>query len=133
VHNFINRVFISAVRCAGIPDFRFHDLRHTFVPRLAMRGINLPTVEKLMGHPGTRMTERHAHLSDQRLRDAMELLGATCSATKLCGESRSDWAVQVSNLRPSACKTAPRTQRIKQNSRPACVFAHLNSSESTEN
>jgi integrase len=103
-HNFVNRVFIPAVRRAKIQDFRFHDLRHTFATRLIMKGSDLVTIGKLMGHHGTRMTDRYAHLSDERLRDAVELLTDTTTDTDGRDEQKSQWAVQVSNLRPPACK-----------------------------
>jgi integrase len=103
-HNFVNRVFIPAVRRVEIQDLRFHDLRHTFASRLIMRGVDLATIGKLMGHHGIRMTERYAHLADERLREAVELLTDTCTDTKGERNLKSEWAVQVSNLRPPACK-----------------------------
>ena len=105
-HNFVNRIFILAVRRAEIQDFRFHDLRHTFASRLIMKGVDLVTIGKLMGHHGTRMTERYAHLTEQRLRDAVELLTdtGTTTDTKDSENQKDQWAVQVSNLRPPACK-----------------------------
>jgi hypothetical protein len=57
-----------------------------------------------MGHHGIRMTERYAHLAEQRLRDAVELLTDTATDTDDLKEQKSQWAVQVSNLRPPACK-----------------------------
>jgi len=36
--------FEHAVRKAGIQDFTFHDLHHTFASRLVMAGVDLPTV-----------------------------------------------------------------------------------------
>jgi len=42
--------FEWAVRKAGLADFTFHDLRHTFASRLVMASVELPTVKELMGH-----------------------------------------------------------------------------------
>ena len=42
---------------------RFHDFRHTFASHLVMRGIDLRTVAKLMGHKDIKMTMRYAHLA----------------------------------------------------------------------
>jgi integrase len=37
---FINRVFVKALTKAGIADFSWHDLRHTFASRLAMARVD---------------------------------------------------------------------------------------------
>jgi integrase len=103
-HNFVNRVFIPTVRRAEIQDFRFHDLRHSFASRLAMKGVDLATMGKLMGHHRIRMTERCAHLTEDRLRAAVETLTDTPTDTESDDERENQWAVQVSNLRPPACK-----------------------------
>ena len=70
--------FERAVRMAGIENFTFHDLRHTFASRLVMAGVDLPTVQELMGHKDISMTLRYTHLSSdykQRAVKALEQFG----------------------------------------------------------
>src|SRR5712691_3805127 len=56
----ISTAFDTAVRRAGIMDFTFHDLRHTFASRLVVGGVDLTTVKELMGHKHIAMTLRYA-------------------------------------------------------------------------
>jgi integrase len=60
--NFVNRVFLKALRKARIHDFSWHCLRHTFASRLVMAGVDLRTVHELMGHKTMAMTLRYSHL-----------------------------------------------------------------------
>jgi len=75
--------FNAALRRAGIKDFRFHDLRHTFASRLVMAGVDIRTVQELMGHKDIKMTMRYSHLSDAHLKEAIKKLE---NGTKLAQE-----------------------------------------------
>ncbi|KPJ58649.1 MAG: hypothetical protein AMJ46_13820 [Latescibacteria bacterium DG_63] len=70
----IKKGFRGAVKRAGIEDFRFHDLRHTFASHLMMGGADLRTVQELLGHKGLSMTMRYSHLSHKHLEGAVESL-----------------------------------------------------------
>ena len=70
----IKRSFKSALEKAGISDFRFHDLRHTFASNLVMSGADIVTVKELMGHKSIKMTMRYSHLSQQHKREVVEKL-----------------------------------------------------------
>jgi integrase len=68
------RWFNRSIAAAGIKDFRWHDLRHTFASRLAMADVPLRTIQELLGHRSIRMTERYSHLSGGHLQAAVEVL-----------------------------------------------------------
>jgi len=75
------RWFEECVREAGIKDFRWHDLRHTFASRLAMAGVPLRTLAELLGHKTLAMVMRYAHLAPAHLRDAVERIAGTPTDT----------------------------------------------------
>jgi integrase len=52
---------------AGISDFRFHDLRHTFASWYMMNGGDLYELAKILGHSNIKMTERYAKLAKQHI------------------------------------------------------------------
>ncbi len=52
---------------AGIQNFRFHDLRHTFASWYMMNGGDLYELAKILGHSNIKMTERYAKLGRQHI------------------------------------------------------------------
>lgn len=70
----IKKSFLSAINKAGIINFHFHDLRHTFASRLVMAGVDLNTVRELLGHKSLEMTLRYSHLSPNHKMQAVAVL-----------------------------------------------------------
>lgn len=63
--NTLKTCWSRVVKEAGLLDFRWHDLRHTFASRLVMGGVDLNAVRDLLGLKDIQMTLRYAHLSPE--------------------------------------------------------------------
>ncbi|MBN2379042.1 site-specific integrase [candidate division WOR-3 bacterium] len=70
------RSFENACRQAGVENFRFHDLRHTFASYLGMSGRNAFEIKALTGHKTIAMVDRYTHIEDSKLRAAVDEIGA---------------------------------------------------------
>ena len=71
----------GALRRAGIPHYRFHDLRHTFNSRLAEIGIIADVRKELMGHSGGGdVHSLYTHVELPTLREAIKRLEVWHSA-----------------------------------------------------
>jgi site-specific recombinase XerD len=49
-----------------------HMLRHTYASHLVMNGVDLRTVQELLGHSSIKTTQRYAHLAPDHLQDAIK-------------------------------------------------------------
>ena len=68
--------FEDAISEAGIKDFTWHDLRHTFASRLVMQGVPLRAVAELLGHRSIQMTMEIRSLGPRRHADSRKKTGA---------------------------------------------------------
>jgi integrase len=59
---------------AGLEGVRLHDLRHSFASVGAGAGLGLPVIGKLLGHSQPRTTARYAHLADDPVKRAAQLV-----------------------------------------------------------
>ncbi len=67
---------------AELEDVRMHDLRHSFAALCIEAGIPLYHVGKLLGHTQARTTERYAHLAEDPIKEAAELVGSKFNMLK---------------------------------------------------
>lgn len=64
----------TARKHAGLADVRMHDLRHSFASFLVNAGRSLYEVQKILGHTQIKTTQRYAHLSQDTLLDAANMV-----------------------------------------------------------
>lgn len=72
--NQLDHGFRDARDAAGLPDARFHDLRHTYASWLIQGGASLTAARDLLGHSSLAVTSRYSHLSPKHLVDAVTVL-----------------------------------------------------------
>ena len=60
----LKRPWLSALKAAGILDFRFHDLRHCTASYLAMNGATMMEIAAVLGHKTLSMVKRYSHIAD---------------------------------------------------------------------
>ena len=65
----------AITKAADLPGYRIHDNRHTHASHLVSSGLSLPIVGRLLGHTNPSTTQRYAHLADDPLRQAAEVMG----------------------------------------------------------
>jgi len=74
----LEHAFRRGLNKAKIDNFRWHDLRHTFVSHLVMSGVDLFTVKELLGHSNIEMTMRYSHLSQDHKKLTRKALDGLC-------------------------------------------------------
>ena len=70
--------FALACRKAGISGVTWHTLRHTFASCLLDRGVDIVTVQQLLGHSTVVVTMRYTHTNLDSKRAAVEKLVLQC-------------------------------------------------------
>ena len=83
---------------AGLPGFRFHDLRHCAITQLAESGAADSTIMAIAGHVSRRMLERYSHVRMEAKRTAMETLAIS---SRMAGyDTNHDTDALPLNVRP---------------------------------
>ncbi len=88
----IDAEFRQALAEAGIEDFRFHDLRHTFATRMLRQTGNIKLVSRLLGHASIETTNRYAHVLDDDLESALDAFTALDGVSRKKSRSRNKGA-----------------------------------------
>jgi integrase len=73
-------------RVAKLDDVRLHDLRHSFASVGAASGQSLVVIGKMLGHSQPATTARYAHLADDPVKAASDVVGARIAAAMAKGK-----------------------------------------------
>ena len=75
----LKKFWKSVISDADIKDYRIHDNRHTHASQLVSSGMSLAIVGRLLGHTNPMTTQRYAHIADEPLREAAEVMAEKMS------------------------------------------------------
>ena len=66
----------SILKAAGLPDIRFHDLRHTFATHALTSGVDAKTLAGILGHTNASFTlDTYTHVTTDMQKNAAEIVG----------------------------------------------------------
>ena len=75
---------------SGLPNIRFHDLRHTFATHALTSGVDVKTLSGLLGHTRAAFTlDTYTHTTGDMQRRAAEIVGEFL--TDIFGEELRPW------------------------------------------
>ena len=74
IANLNTRAWREALKRAGIEDFRWHDLRHTWATWHRQAGTPTHELQKLGGWKTSAMVERYAHIAPEQIKGASKRL-----------------------------------------------------------
>lgn len=79
----VKRTWAAVSKVAGLGNTRMHDLRHTFASIAVSQGQSLPVIGAMLGHTQPQTTARYAHLFDDSLLNAAEMVGSAINKRPL--------------------------------------------------
>ena len=84
-HQTIGTRYKKLVKAAGLPDARFHDLRHSYAVAAIRSGDDIKTVQSNLGHHSAAFTlDTYAHATAQMKRESADRMQAHIQAIKSC-------------------------------------------------
>ena len=85
---YVTREMQRVMAEAGIKRRRFHDLRHTAASMLLAQGVDMRTIQQVLGHASYQLTaDTYAHPDEQLLRSAADKMGAVLRRAAAGGTS----------------------------------------------
>jgi len=117
--HFVQRWFKPAQLKAGVRAISFHDLRHTFASLLAMAGVSVFDIQKLMGHSDIKTTMRYMHLAPEHLNGITDVLLSRKPRAQLLQTTISTETIGTSEIQEMFTKSSlnakhPITQESKK-------------------
>lgn len=84
-HQTIGTRYKKLVTAAGLPDARFHDLRHSYAVASIRAGDDIKTVQSNLGHHSAAFTlDTYAHATAQMKKESADRMQAHIQAIKSC-------------------------------------------------
>ena len=123
-HSWISKAgFALACKKAGIDGVTWHTLRHTFASRLVNRGVDIVTVQQLLGHSTVTVTMRYTHTNlDSKRAAVAKLEGFSDNLVTVCTKMQQS-SPNCHQMRPlrACCNAIIRNGGVGERLKPAVL------------